>query len=90
MKMKTFASGSQSAYLSMQRKMSSVNRLVAINKAARQDSVRTDDARGEKGIQLVDLQKIAESSGGGTPNKKSRSILDKEIDKTSEFEKATR
>ena len=31
MKMKTFASNSKEAYLSMQRKMSSVNRLVAIN-----------------------------------------------------------
>ena len=37
MKMKTFANNSQSAYLSMHKKMSSVNRLVAINQAFKDD-----------------------------------------------------
>ena len=56
MKMKTFASNSKEAYLSMQRKMSSVNRLVAINQAfknelkendERPDSVGTDKSMKE-------------------------------------------
>jgi hypothetical protein len=69
MKMKTFASNSQSAYLSMQRKMSSVNRLVAINAAARsQESLDTQQAREEKkGVQLADLEKIASLSGTEGP-----------------------
>jgi hypothetical protein len=69
MKMKTFASNSQSAYLSMQRKMSSVNRLVAINAAARsQESLDTQQAMEEKkGVQLADLEKIASLSGTEGP-----------------------